>query len=1762
MKKFLPLLLSFSLFYSQISIAVAQTKEIIPSLITPDHSNNTQVISAPNGITIVNIADPSNNGTSINNFDKFNVSESGAILNNSNVIVNTELAGFINGNNNITNGSNKPASVIVGEVTSLTPSNLLGFTEIAGNKAEFILLNPNGISCNGCGFINMGNVTLATGKGDYSVNKDLLGIAIGAGSISFIGKGANASLTETFKIISKYIEIDSKITAGKSLEMHAGNGKFNTTTNKFTNTEENNESSSVNGSGIGIDASALGSMYAGQVSLNASSAGLGVNIASEVMASSGGININANGDLTYINNLTATGDIDLKGNNINGNGEINGWENTRITAEGNFTNSKDIKANKDITITSKGNFLNNNLIGANGNLYLLAQNSFINSGNLSSGGNLEFLGINFTNNGSIFSKKETQITGTNFIHNNSTIEAGSNLSLISSGNIINQNLSSLGSLKITGENLINHGNLLGKENIEITASKETQNNGIISSNGSIELSSEGNIINNNNISSGKNLIISGNDITNIGTIFSQQDFKLQSMGFLLNDGTIESEGNMILLACGNITNNKNITSLLNLAMIGQNLTNNGNISGRINVNISGENFIENNSIISSNETLEIKTDGKITNKEKITSNGNLLISGDTLLNNGIIFGGKTVKITGKNNIKNNSTIASNTTLELFSDGKITNHKEIISMGNLNIAGYTNQSTSLLENITLSSTLGATIRAKGKLNIFANQINNIGKDIWGSDSGYIITTEKPNYGNSWLNRPKTCTSLGYGSYLCNFQVAVSTLTTLNSSITSGSNMEITGNVLNHGGDILSGGNLLITGNVENKVTSFQVTGLVQNWVNKYEDCAWHSGITNSCSDEYSYYTALTNQTLFSNTASKIGASGNLTITGNKITNSAGLASFNSNASFAGVNNNLNLQTSITSVPEMEVNSVLNSGLFTLNENGKPQIITGLNGSVSFTYFLENNVNFTNVNNFLTSSYFLSAINFYPEKDIILLGSAEAEKELIINSLANLGMTSFLNGDDNNLNALYENGASWFNTNKETLNLSFGVALTTNQIANLTSNIVLPVFQVINGVSVLVPQVYLSQNTLASLNNKPSTGGTIFAGGDMFLSGNEGIINSGGITSVGSLIINTNGTFANIGGNIDVGENFTVSANNILFDALTETSDITQTTTYKPPFGFGGNNNGLFGGKPQDPIITTTVVGKQTNIHSLSNITVGGNMNLDSSTNITTNGALINTAGNTSLTAEQDILLGAASSSSNIALSWGNGNMSSAITNANATHLTSGGDILINAGGDFSLIAGISGDSYYYHNKEDGGLFGKDKEETFQSSSSTLVSGSITGNNVTINAGKESNIEKEGTEGSNGSKESTGDINIFASNITGKEDITLTSDKGNVNILAGIETESSASQSLSSGLLSGKIEIDQKYKETVSSSNIIAGNGLTITSGKDVNILASNLAGKDGEINANGNLNILSLETLETLYHFEKETSVDLTAVAIAAAAAATGVGAVAGLAALATITSVSIGLGAVGVGALGGAALGSQVHNGEINKDTTIITNNVSSNLNFTNSLTLNTESDINLNASNITAESVEINLNGENSELNLSSETNLHTTIHEYEKIKPNYTSIALSAALVEGITASKGPLAQGIATALGVGAASNPDDQKPTNSTADIINTIISLIPSSNKPTISLPTTLPPTFPDLYPPSKPSGTGVTVHGQSPLKPPVYTKPNGVGFTLMSNDERDPSAPLKPNGFHNHYKPEAVVTTNTETVNASINTNNLIINKK
>jgi filamentous hemagglutinin len=122
----------------------------------------TTLDQAGNGVQIINIATPNGSGLSHNQFVEYNVGPGADPQQRPTQTSATQLGGIIIGNPHLKNSGS--AQAILNEVNGGSPSQLRGYTEVAGQSARVIVANPYGITCNGCGFINTPRVTLTTGK--------------------------------------------------------------------------------------------------------------------------------------------------------------------------------------------------------------------------------------------------------------------------------------------------------------------------------------------------------------------------------------------------------------------------------------------------------------------------------------------------------------------------------------------------------------------------------------------------------------------------------------------------------------------------------------------------------------------------------------------------------------------------------------------------------------------------------------------------------------------------------------------------------------------------------------------------------------------------------------------------------------------------------------------------------------------------------------------------------------------------------------------------------------------------------------------------------------------------------------------------------------------------------------------------------------------------------------------------------------------------------------------------------------------------------------------------------------------------------------------------------------------------------------------------------------------------------------------------------------------------------------------------------------
>ena len=157
---------------------------------TPYTDNGTiTCLDSADDTMVIDIARPDANGLSNNSYETFHIPSNGIVLNNSDSDGTSQLAGDISANTNYSSGD--AASIILNQVTGTIISLLVGTLEVFGAEAVVIIANPNGITCNGCAFLNASRVDLVTAS-SYNFDADSFD-SIENTNIAIIDNGLDAS---------------------------------------------------------------------------------------------------------------------------------------------------------------------------------------------------------------------------------------------------------------------------------------------------------------------------------------------------------------------------------------------------------------------------------------------------------------------------------------------------------------------------------------------------------------------------------------------------------------------------------------------------------------------------------------------------------------------------------------------------------------------------------------------------------------------------------------------------------------------------------------------------------------------------------------------------------------------------------------------------------------------------------------------------------------------------------------------------------------------------------------------------------------------------------------------------------------------------------------------------------------------------------------------------------------------------------------------------------------------------------------------------------------------------------------------------------------------------------------------------------------------------------------------------------------------------------------------------------------------------------
>lgn len=369
-----------------------------------------------------------------NVFKQFDVPRTGVILNNSAQNATSAIGGTVKGNSKV---QGYPASLIVNEVTS-AKTKLQGKIEVLGQKAAVVIANPNGIACDGCGFVNASRVTLATAKPQFSEGT-LSTLSDSRGPLSIAGSRVDVSGVDYFDLVGSNIKITAAIT-GNNVLISAGDNNFDYRTSTATSSQNFDGNVLV---APALETSALGGITGNNIRLIAMGKDRGVNLSGQLNGgqvtiategdinlgriSAGYLNAESKGKITTNDTIRTAWDASLKGNNVDIKSKITGQRNLAISA------------NESINFLKKTS-------GANATDLVSLTSSKVNLGNGT---------VDSVKNVSIKAYKLTQEVGGSIDSGYADIEASDNLAIAGS---INSDVD----LTIKSRNTSSSGKLTGK----------------------------------------------------------------------------------------------------------------------------------------------------------------------------------------------------------------------------------------------------------------------------------------------------------------------------------------------------------------------------------------------------------------------------------------------------------------------------------------------------------------------------------------------------------------------------------------------------------------------------------------------------------------------------------------------------------------------------------------------------------------------------------------------------------------------------------------------------------------------------------------------------------------------------------------------------------------------------------------------------------------------------------------------------------------------------------------------------------------------------------------------------------------------------------------------------------------------------------------------------------------------------------------------------------------------------------------------------
>ncbi|KPC52541.1 beta strand repeat-containing protein [Amantichitinum ursilacus] len=503
----------------------------------------TQTSNTSNPVPVVNITAPNANGVSLNQYQQFNIDPVGLILNNGLNGGGSLLGGDVAANPNF-NG--RTASVIINQVSnSAFASRLNGTLEVFGDRANVIIANPNGITCDGCSVVNVPRLTLTTGTplwldahGASSAfdQASAVGFDVRSGRVDVSGLGLQGSL-DRLDLIAESVGIASSIEANSQINVVTGRQQVLPTGNDF-GTQSNGQSNTAaaitsTGNGFAVDATAFGAMTAGQIKIIGTTQGMGVRADAALAASSGDLTISANGDIK-LSQAYAANNVNASSNgNLTASGDVLGYTGVTLSASGDVVTDGVLQSGQNLSVSAGQALATHGAVAVLGNATLQAGGAATHSGQVQVNGTLN------------------ETTGGALNYSNGVASNGA-MTFTSGGAASLQNVSTASTLTTTAAGDVT---LLGQNVVTgVTQLRSTQGNvqlaGSVQTGNNVSLQAAQTVSVPGSLSTVGNVSLTAANIDLAGQLNTNQDLNATASNALTAAGTVAAGGNATLQAGG------------------------------------------------------------------------------------------------------------------------------------------------------------------------------------------------------------------------------------------------------------------------------------------------------------------------------------------------------------------------------------------------------------------------------------------------------------------------------------------------------------------------------------------------------------------------------------------------------------------------------------------------------------------------------------------------------------------------------------------------------------------------------------------------------------------------------------------------------------------------------------------------------------------------------------------------------------------------------------------------------------------------------------------------------------------------------------------------------------------------------------------------------------------------------------------------------------------------------------------------------------